>query len=144
MSKALADHVVITLGTMQLPARRTVDDMVNDPDYWLDTNPVRYSELFDECQAFWTGQHLDSSWERGLRSRKVQFSRVLQRLLADKLVWGLALAWVNVEDEIVFRWQGGGRTTGPADMNTPRIKMVSLTDAGWERCLLLHKAGETT
>jgi len=72
------------------------------------SNDAKLPAIFERCSSYWT-LDLDGSWERQRRAQRSSFSRAVHTLYDKGIVHALALAWVNVEDEVVMRWQGGGR-----------------------------------
>ena len=81
---------------------------------------VPYGDLFRACEHHWVTKP-ERSWHRQDRARRSAFSRALRGLRDKGLLCGLALAWVNPEDEVVFGWQGGSE---------PRIRLVGVTEKG--------------
>jgi hypothetical protein len=71
--------------------------------------------------------------------------RALGRL-HPRYVSAAALAWVNLEDQEILCWQGGGskKRYGPKDYqttDTPRWRIVCLTPEGVEAALKLEQEG---
>jgi hypothetical protein len=64
-------------------------------------------------------------------SNRASFSRAVHSLVRRKLVGGLALAWVNVADQAVMGWQGGGKRQGEYRDTVPKLRLLSLTEEGW-------------
>jgi hypothetical protein len=111
----------------------------------LKENRIAYAALFAGCR-YWDELPLHDSMELhvfgtvspALNARKASFSRALHQLVEPKgLVSAWALAWMasdTVSRRFEFmHWQGGGR--GKKDrwnLDTPRYRMLELTDEGWE------------
>lgn len=105
-----------------------IKDRESDPDEWVITD-VRMKELQDACYEVAPAK----SWERQRANQRRALRRALDRLHERGLVHATALAWVNVEDEAVLWWQGGGRRKTDSDgyrHGTPRWRLVGLTREG--------------
>jgi hypothetical protein len=92
----------------------------NDADGWVEVL-VPVGALFAQCRDHWPDKPA-APWVAAERNRRQAFGRCLHRLHADGLLTVLALAWVNIGDEAVWRWQG----SGPG----PSYKLVGLTSEG--------------
>jgi hypothetical protein len=94
----------------------------NDADEWDEVLvPVRV--LFAQCRDHWPDKPA-APWVAAERNRRQAFGRCLHRLHDDGLLTVLALAWVDIESEAVWQWQGRGRRAGPG------YKLVGLTSEG--------------
>lgn len=105
-----------------------IRDREPDPDEWASTD-IPLSVLHERCYAIDPGR----SWEIQRRNQRQAMRRALGRLHRDGIIEALALAWANVADGQVIRWQGGGsrKSDGlPGGTDTPRWRLVGLTREG--------------
>ena len=74
------------------------------------------------------------------------FSRAIRRLLYDKgLVEGSALAWVHVskewpEGDAIAQWQGRGREKSGETAKHAKLRVLDLSDEGYNVALRLREA----
>lgn len=111
-----------------------IRDCEPDRDFWTTTNiPLR--KLYERMYVFAEQR----SYDIQTRNQRQAIRRALGRL-HPTYVTATALAWVNVADQAVLWWQGGGsREGGPRGFDTPRWRMVGLTGEGVQMALLLEK-----
>ena len=129
-----------------------IRDKESDPDEWACTE-IRLSDLYD--RLYLPG---DRSWGIERRNQRQSQRRALGRLHGEGLINAIALAWVNIEDEQVLRWQGGGKRAVDVDgfrsdtpakaLDTcqtwpPRRVVVTITQHP-SRSLRLRKSGRGT
>ena len=116
-----------------------IRDREPDPDEWSLTF-VKLTELYDVLYIPGDGPH-----EIERRNQRQAQRRALGRLQRDGFVTPLALAWVNVDDECLWRWQGGGRRRDPDEHgyreDTPRWKLIGVTDDGFRAADLVAAQG---
>lgn len=112
-----------------------IRDRESDPDKWEYTEvPLRV--LYE--RLYLPGER---SYELERRNQRQAQRRALGRLFKQGYIYAYALAWVNLADEQILRWQGGGTPRRHSDgfrMETPRWRMVGLTDIGIKAALLLE------
>jgi hypothetical protein len=122
-----------------LAAISLIRDRESDPDFYADVDiPLR--TLYDRLYV--PG---DRPYAIERRNQRQAQRRALERMHKAGLVWPIALAWVSVTDGVVLRWQGGGRRKRRADdppwsrgCDTPRWRLITLTDLGVKLALLLE------
>ena len=115
-----------------------IRDRETDPDEWTSTD-IPLAALYERLYALDPGQ----SYELQRKYQRQAIRRALGRLHRDEMVWPVALAWVSVTGEEVIRWQGGGsrKQDGiPGGIDTPRWKLIGLTDVGVKTALALERA----
>ena len=107
-----------------------------DPDFWPDTDlPLR--RLYDRCYRL----DPEKSHELQRRNQRQSMRRALGRLHPE-YVYAFALGWVNTEDWMLLRWQGGGTRRDGCD--TPRWRLVGLTESGIAVAQLLAQEGDAS
>ena len=84
---------------------------------------AKYQAVFHAVADYWWNGIPAMASEPRYTSAKVSFSRAVASLIRRGLVEGIALAWCCVPGGERMRWQGGG--------DNPRLKMLGLTEAGW-------------
>lgn len=115
-----------------------IRDRERDRDEWTCVD-VPLSVLYD--RLYIPGE---KSYELERRNQRQAQRRALGRLHERGLVAAIALAWVNLEDESIIRWQGGGskrrdREEPAFRSGTPRWRAVGLTEAGIVAALALEQ-----
>lgn len=103
-----------------------IRDREPDPGEWPRVDvPLR--DLYERCYRI----EPDKSWELQRRNQRQALRRALGRL-HPVYVAATALAWVDVGDEVIRRWQGGGSRESRDGFRsaTPRWRLVSLTPEG--------------
>ena len=74
------------------------------------------------------------------------FSRAIRRLLYEKgLIEGCALAWVHIskewpEGDAIAQWQGRGREKSGEPAKHAKLRILDLTDEGYNVALRLREA----
>jgi len=113
----------------------------------LRTNTTtRYSHVFNLVSDHWWEGVPAQPGERRHAVARSGFSRAVWSLVRRGLVNGLALAWAEVPGGDVVRWQGD-RLRPDKDGwldNSPRLKLLGLTRAGWDVAKQLSDATEAT
>jgi hypothetical protein len=110
-----------------------IRDREPDPHEWTMVE-VPIKRLYERCYDLAP----DKSYELQVRSQRQALRRALERLRKLDLVAALALAWVNVSDQVPWRWQGGGKRESRYGDGYPRWRYVSLTTAGVKTAELLE------
>jgi hypothetical protein len=114
---------------------RCVDPLDPDAGFadWQETD-VKLSDLYELCYVI----DPDKSWALQRRNQRQSMRRALGRL-SPTYVCAFALAWCEVGNGDLIRWQGGGR---PRDgIETPNWKTVGITADGLRLALLLDLQG---
>jgi hypothetical protein len=132
----------LLVGIISVMRDKIRDEGRDDDDFEFRATDIGLHSLYERCY------HLagDRSYELQRRNQRQSMRRALGRLHEQGYIGAQALAWVNVADGEIIRWQGGGSLQRDRDgyrHETPRWRLISLTESGLMTARVLEREGET-